>query len=240
MLFDAGDTLIAYRRPLRILLQDFFIQHDEIVRQDAIAEAMDALEPRYRSLVEQTRTIEAERRMWVEVARDLLDILLPRHRELYPDLARWFSEGWKQMKVFRDVRPTLRELRARGYRLAVVSNWEPSLSITLEHLGVSRYFETVVTSAVEGIWKPDLRLFQIALARLKVPPEATLCVGDQLSRDVEPAQAAGITGVLLDRFNDHPEFAPRVTELTELLDWLVGVAPGEGLRDGTRREPLRE
>ncbi len=225
VLFDAGDTLIAYRRPLRILLQDFFIEHDEIVRRDALGDALEALEPRYRTLVEQTRTVDAEHRMWIEVARDLLDLVLPRRRDLYPDLARWFTEGWKHLKVFRDVRPTLRALAARGYRLAVVSNWEPSLSVTLARLGLSQYFPTIVTSAVEGIWKPDPRLFRIALDRLEVPAEAAISVGDQVDRDVEPARTLGIHGVLLDRFDDHPEFTPRITELTELLGWLAGVAP---------------
>ncbi len=226
VLFDAGDTLIAYRRPLRILLQDFFIEHDEIVRRDAIAEALDALGPRHRSLVEQTRTIEAEHRMWIELARDLLDILLPRRRELYVELGRWFAEGWKLLKVFRDVRPTLRTLVARGYRLAVVSNWEPSLPVTLERLGISRYFQTVVASAAEGIWKPDPRLFQIALDRLAVRAETTVSVGDQLDRDVEAARAAGVHGVLLDRFDDHPEFTPRVRSLTDIVEWLPGTRAG--------------
>ncbi len=222
VLFDAGDTLIAYRRPLRILLQDFFIEHDEIVRRDAIAEALDAVGSRHRSLMEQVRTVEAEQRMWIEVARDLLDVLIPRRRDLYVDLARWFSEGWKLLKVFRDVRPTLRTLVARGYRLAVVSNWEPSLPLTLERLGLSPYFQTVVASAAEGIWKPDPRLFQVALERLAVPAEAAMSVGDQLERDIEAARIAGVAGVLLDRFDDHPEFTPRVRNLTELLEWLPG------------------
>jgi len=39
--FDVGDTLIANRRPMRILLQDFFIEHDEILKRDAIAEALE-------------------------------------------------------------------------------------------------------------------------------------------------------------------------------------------------------
>jgi FMN phosphatase YigB (HAD superfamily) len=60
---------------------------------------------------------------------------------------------------------------------------------------------------------------------LEVPAEATISVGDQVDRDVEPARAAGIHGVLLDRFDDHPEFTPRITELTELLGWLTDAAP---------------
>lgn len=214
--FDAGDTLIAYRRPLRILLQDFFIQHDEIVRRDVIVEALEAVDARYRTLIKQVRSVADERRMWLEVGRDLLDVLLPRRRDLYVQLGAWFAEGWRLMKVFRDVRPTMRALRAGGYRLAVVSNWEPSLEQTLEHLGIRHYFEAVVTSSVEGIWKPDPRLFRVALERLGAPAETAVNVGDHLERDVEAARTAGLTAVLLDRFDDHPEVAPRVRTLADL------------------------
>jgi putative hydrolase of the HAD superfamily len=216
ILFDAGDTLIAYRRPLRILLQDFFIQHDEIVRRDAIGEALEAVDPRYRALIHRVRSVEEERRMWLEVGRDLLDVLLPRRRDLYVALGEWFAEGWRQMKVFRDVRPAMRALRGAGYRLAVVSNWEPSLEQTLDRLGIRHYFEAVVTSSVEGIWKPDPALFRLALDRLQTPAETTVSIGDHLERDFASARHAGLQAVLLDRFNDHPEIQPRVRTLSEL------------------------
>lgn len=223
--FDAGDTLIAYRRPLRILLQDFFIQHDEIVRRDAISEGLDAVDARYRSLIQQVRSVDEERRLWLEVGRDLLDVLLPRRRDLYVTLGEWFAEGWRHMKVFRDVRPAMRMLRAAGYRLAVVSNWEPSLAKTLERLSISHYFEAVITSSVEGIWKPDPRLFRIALERLGTAPDATVSVGDHMERDVMSARQAGLHAVLLDRFDDHPEFTPRVRTLTELPDLISSAVP---------------
>lgn len=225
ILFDAGDTLIAYRRPLRILLQDFFIQHNEIVRRDAIAEALEAVDARYRSLIHQVRTTDEERRMWLEVGRDLLDVLLPRRRDLYVALGAWFADGWRQMKVFRDVRQAMRRLRAVGYRLAVVSNWEPSLSATLDRLGIRHYFESVITSSEEGVWKPDPGLFRIALERLGAPAERTISVGDHLERDFMAAQHAGLHAVLLDRFDDHPEVSPRVRTLTELLALLAPRAP---------------
>jgi putative hydrolase of the HAD superfamily len=216
VLFDAGDTLIAYRRPLRILLQDFFIAHDIIVTRDVIAETLDAVNPRYRSLVDRIRTVEDERRMWLEVARDFLDLAVPRHRDLYPALAEWFAGSWRHLKVFRDARPALRALRTGGLRLAVVSNWEPSLEQTLEHLGLREYFEAVIVSSVEGVWKPDPALFGLALQRLQLAADLAASVGDNLERDVRSADTIGVRGILLDRFDDHPEYVPRVRSLAEL------------------------
>lgn len=224
VLFDAGDTLIAYRRPLRILLQDFFIERDIIVTRDAIAETLDAVNPRYRSLVEQVHTVDQEQRMWLEVARDFLDLLMPRHRDLYPALAQWFGQSWRHLKVFRDVRPALRVLRGRGLRLAVVSNWEPSLEQALEHLGIRGFFDAIIVSSVEGVWKPDPRLFEIALRRLALDAAAAVSVGDHAEHDVQAAEAAGVRGILLDRFDDHPEFDPRVSSLAELPEVLTAGA----------------
>lgn len=221
VLFDAGDTLIAYRRPLRILLQDFFIQQNEVLNRDAIAEALEGVNPRHHTLVRQIRTVADEHRMWLELARDLLDILLPRRRDLYPSLAQWFDEGYRHLKVFRDVGPTLRRLRARGCRLAVVSNWEPSLPIALDKLGLGKYFDTIVASAAEGVWKPDPRLFEIALDRLGIPAAEALSVGDSIERDINPAKSAGLHAVLLDRFDAHPDYVPRVTTLVDLLETLA-------------------
>jgi len=74
----------------------------------------------------------------------------------------------------------------------------------------------VVTSSVEGVWKPDPGLFRIALERLDTRAEATVSVGDHLERDFETARVVGLQAILLDRFDDHPEITPRVRTLTEL------------------------
>lgn len=190
------------------------------MRRDRITEALEAMNVRYRTVMDTIRTVDQERRLWLEVARDLLDMLLPRRRDLYVRLGQWFSEGWWLMKVFRDVRPAMHRLRLRGYQLAVVSNWEPSLEEVLDHLGLRFYFTTVVISSVEGVWKPDPRLFEIALQRCGIQPEEAVSVGDDIERDLVAAARAGLAGILLDRFGDHPEYSPRVENLAELADRL--------------------
>jgi HAD superfamily hydrolase (TIGR01509 family) len=82
----------------------------------------------------------------------------------------------------------VRRLRARGLSLCVVSNWDYELPGRLASLG----FELdVVTSAEAGAAKPRPRIFELALARLRVAPERTLHVGDSAD-DEEGARAAGL------------------------------------------------
>jgi putative hydrolase of the HAD superfamily len=82
------------------------------------------------------------------------------------------------------------------------------------------HFTAVVTSSVEGVAKPDPRLFEIALARCGAAPVEAISVGDDIERDVAAAAKIGIHGILLDRFDDHPDFTPRVESLGRLVELL--------------------
>jgi putative hydrolase of the HAD superfamily len=83
------------------------------------------------------------------------------------------------------------ELERLGLGLAVVSNWDVALHGYLEQLGLAGRFEAVVTSAEAGAPKPDPRIFELALERLRVPAERALHVGDS-EADEEGARAAGM------------------------------------------------
>jgi putative hydrolase of the HAD superfamily len=85
----------------------------------------------------------------------------------------------------------VRELGRLGLRLAVVSNWDVALHEHLQALALADRFETVVTSAEAGAPKPDPRIFELALERLRVRPERALHVGDSPA-DEEGARAAGM------------------------------------------------
>ncbi|MBI4278881.1 MAG: HAD-IA family hydrolase [Armatimonadetes bacterium] len=218
LLFDAGDTLIAYRRPLRVFLQDFLMERGIVVPRDGTAQALEAVAPRYQRLRGGCRTVEDERMMWEEIARALMADVAPDRPDLGPELSRWFVDNWRLHKVYRDVRPALTGLRRRGYRLGVVSNWEPSLPVLLEQLSLDDYFEAVVVSSVEGVWKPDPRLFHAAMDRFGVPPSTAASIGDDPARDVDAAVAAGLHGILLDRFDVHPRAGSvRIKSLQDLL-----------------------
>ena len=93
----------------------------------------------------------------------------------------------------------LAALRARGARLAVVSNWDVSLHDVLARLALRPLLDAVLTSAEEGVAKPDPELFRRALARLGARPGEAVHVGDSPALDLAGARAAGVEGVLVDR-----------------------------------------
>jgi putative hydrolase of the HAD superfamily len=98
-----------------------------------------------------------------------------------------------------DAAPALRELRTRGLRLIVVSNWDHSLPEVLREAGLLPLIDGVVASATVGAAKPDAEPFSAGLELARSAPAQALHVGDSLEQDVLGARAAGIHAVLLER-----------------------------------------
>ncbi|HTF87398.1 MAG TPA: HAD-IA family hydrolase [Planctomycetota bacterium] len=121
--------------------------------------------------------------------------------------------------------PGARELlvnaRARGCRLALVSNWSPSMSAILDGLGVLEHFDAVLISALEQVEKPDRAIFERALARLNVSPGEALHAGNDPVQDVHGASECGIHALLFDPEGRHAALGlPGIRELAEIIPWI--------------------
>lgn len=97
-----------------------------------------------------------------------------------------------------DVVPSLARLRALGLRLVVVSNANGTLHFCLDRAGLTACLDAALDSHLEGVEKPDPRLFEIALDRVGADRETTLHVGDLYHVDVVGARNASIRPALLD------------------------------------------
>jgi putative hydrolase of the HAD superfamily len=104
-----------------------------------------------------------------------------------------------EFTAFDDAAPALQRLRARGARLAVVSNWDVSLHEVLARTGLRELVDAVVSSAEVGAAKPDPAPFVAALDALGVPAARAWHVGDTVEEDVAGARAAGVVPVLIAR-----------------------------------------
>jgi putative hydrolase of the HAD superfamily len=104
-------------------------------------------------------------------------------------------------RFFEDLQPNepvidyMRQLRARGYKLAICTNnvreWEP---LWRAKLPVDEIFDVVVDSAFVGTRKPEPRIYEITLERLGVEPGAALLV-DDVERNCDAARQLGLTAV---------------------------------------------
>jgi putative hydrolase of the HAD superfamily len=111
----------------------------------------------------------------------------------------------------------LAALRARGFRVGVVSNADGRVAALLETAGLAPHLEAIVDSHLEGVEKPDPEIFRRAVARLGVPAGRAAYVGDIFAIDVLGARAAGLSAILIDETGAYADVeCPRIAALAEL------------------------
>lgn len=129
--------------------------------------------------------------------------------------------GWLP---FDGVAEALADLRCRGYRLGVITNWDPSARKLLAVRGLDGFFEQVVVSCEVGCEKPDPRIFGLAVAAAGVRPAECLYVGDNYYVDTVGARAAGMQSIVVNRFGrlgvEEIADAPVVAHVAEVAGWL--------------------
>jgi REG-2-like HAD superfamily hydrolase len=220
--FDAGFTLIFPSRPI----VDLYLEtaravsagHSDEELRDAFARAWRA---GTRSDAGDHRSSDAlERERWHQftlgIAREIPE-LLPHHPAWLDRLAGAFS-GDKSWRLVPEAPPLLRALRARGMKLAIVSNWHGGLHRIVASVGLTELVDFVVVSADVGFRKPHPEIFQVALRQGGVPASSVVHVGDTWDEDVVGASAAGIIPIHLASGSEPPRThdARTIRDLSEL------------------------
>ena len=162
---------------------------------------------------------EAERKFWSELVYEVFKPLggLNRFEEYFDLIFEEFRDK-SNWRVYDDVIESeiLEKLRKRGVVLGVISNWDSRLISTLENIGLARYFDFILPSAVVGSAKPDKKIFEEALRRSGVAPHEACHIGDEMRTDVAGAEGVGIHPILLDRDNRFDK-ADKITSFMELV-----------------------
>ena len=160
---------------------------------------------------------ESARGFW----RELLErccALLGRHppgpfaaAELFARFER--ADAWELRPGAGEV---LAELRRRGLRVAVTSNWDRRLPRVLTNLGLGGDIDAVICSEDVGSAKPAEAIFLAACRALELEPVSVLHVGDGKIEDREGAVAAGLSGLWLNAADGD------IATLEEVLAYVPG------------------
>jgi putative hydrolase of the HAD superfamily len=224
---DAGNTLLYCSPSPAAIYAEHLSRYGPAVTADVVGpvfrDAWAEMQNHSRSGTDRyTSTDGGEKAWWGRFVRRVLaglDHPAP-WRPLLDDLYDAFSkpEIWK---TFPDTVPALKQLRGRGVRLAVISNWDRRLPTILDDLELTSFFDTITVSSLEGVEKPAPEIFCRTLDRLGVAPECAIHVGDSPHDDYEGADGVGIHPLLLDR---NGLFAGdgyrRVSSLIEAVDMM--------------------
>jgi 2-haloacid dehalogenase len=206
--FDCYGTLIDWNAGIGRELERLF----GAARAGELLHAYHELEPQIQ--------LEDERRSYREVmATALVRLGAPAGDQdaLGRSLPQW--------EPFAEVPAALEEVRARGWRLAVLSNTDRDLlDASLARIGVD--FDLSVVASEIGSYKPSRGHWDDFFARSGATPERHVHVGASLFHDVAPATALGLRTVWINRLGEEPETQPDVelhslAGLPEALDSLV-------------------
>jgi len=92
---------------------------------------------------------------------------------------------------------TLRQLRARGLRIGLISNCANEIPRLWSEADLAPLIDCAVFSSEAGMEKPDERIYRMTCDRLGVQPERCLYAGDGSSFELSGAQRVGMTAVLI-------------------------------------------
>jgi 2-haloacid dehalogenase len=127
---------------------------------------------------------------------------------------------------FPEVPAALEEARARGWRLAILSNTDRDfIAASKARIGVP-FDETIVASEI-GSYKPGHRHWSEFFARTHADRDRHVHVAASLYHDVAPANELGLKSVWVNRLEESADPQPTVeiSDLAALPDVLDGLVP---------------
>lgn len=203
VLFDLDDTLFAHRQAVEdgviAHLRTLGLARDPVDNGREAARWTELEELHYSSYLAGDLDYLGQRR---SRARDFLSpygVALENDAEA----EAWFEEYLHAYRaawtLHSDALPALEAL-TREYHLGIITNGvthfqRPKLDV----LGLSPFFDHVITSGDFGAVKPDPSIFLHACELFGVRPAQAAYVGDRLNTDAIGASRAGLLGVWLNR-----------------------------------------
>jgi putative hydrolase of the HAD superfamily len=189
--FDAGGTLLHPYPSVGAVYASVAMRH-------GIHRTADEMEVAFRqswAALKRPGLTVSRKEWWREL---VFRVLGQENEACYEELFETFArpDVWQ---VFPDVEDTLREARARGWHVGVLSNWDERLRALLGELGLAQHFDSMTISCEVGVEKPNAEIFLAALRAAGVTASLAVHVGDCYEEDQRGAEAVGMDAILLDR-----------------------------------------
>jgi 2-haloacid dehalogenase len=205
--FDCYGTLIDWNGGIR----------RELARVFGEERAGEQLE-RYHQ-VEPTLQVDGESTYREVMAQTMAELGAP------PDEHDAFGRALPAWQPFPEVQAALEETRARGWKLAILSNTDRDfIEVSLEQIGVP--FELAIVASEIRSYKPGRAHWDRFFEETGAATDHHVHVAQSHYHDVVPARALGLTTVWINRYGERAEPAPTrelrdLSALPETLDELV-------------------
>jgi len=206
IIFDFDQTLADLKRPIADLMLEGALAAEAYMR----ATGMDLPDDFAANIVEARRFSEEKSAEEQEehLADDALSFLLqffgyPASRMdsdvLHKAVDIFYAPEMTAWTLRPGVPEMLATLRASGYRLALMTNYncDRVFQRTVDYLNLRQFFDICLSSASVEYRKPDPRFLHIALEQWDFLPYETVVVGDSLLQDIRAGIELGAQTVLV-------------------------------------------
>lgn len=196
--FDVGYTLDRPASGDWMFTKRFLEEAGDVLKRRGRDEISRAWEAGLRFLAGEhlVTTVDAEIDQFYRYYSILSDELnLGLSEEQRKRIARDRACNMENYVPYPGIREVLEKL-SRTHRLGIISDTWPSIEQQLEYLGVAQYFSFTTFSCYLGVFKPDPRMYQDALAKSGAAAKETVFIDDSV-RNLDGAAALGIYPVLI-------------------------------------------
>jgi putative hydrolase of the HAD superfamily len=232
MLIDMDDTILsAYGRPdiaWNKVTAEFAGEFAPLSPQQVATAILDSARKFWAAAEAEWRLKLAEARH-VVVRTGFAALADAGHRALPTDLAirladRFTAYREEEMFVFPGAHDAIDALKARGVKLALVTNGAADTQrAKVERFALTHRFDHIQIEGEHGFGKPDERAYRHAMQALNVTAAETWMIGDNLEWEIEVPQRLGIYAIWMDAHGDGLPAGTRIRpdriirSLTELL-----------------------
>ena len=214
VLFDAAETLFTTRGSVGEI-------YGRVARDYGCTASSASIQAAFVRQFQNSGPLAAdnEKPWWRDVVhRVFSDVGMVRNFEdFFGKVYDQFRDGGNWI-LFPETRGVLDELKTRGLKLGVISNFDSRVYDVMRSLDILAFFDSVTISSETGYAKPDPRIFAAAIEAVGLNASQILFVGDSLHDDVLAGSRAGVHSILIDRSGRHANAGViKVGNLQEIL-----------------------
>ncbi len=140
-----------------------------------------------------------------------------------PSMKNELMNLYKVLSPFKEVPETLKKLKGKNFKLAILSNGTPSLLDELvKSNNLDKLFDDIFSIEEVGIYKPDSRVYDLPIKKYKIKNSEVIFLSAN-TWDVSGGGNYGYQSIWVNRNNnifDNLDFSPsnQIKDLTQLVN----------------------
>lgn len=143
-----------------------------------------------------------------QVTGDGLDYALAAHGIDNADIRKRMADLYLTIDAYPDAVPMLTSLKEKGYATAILSNGSRMmLDSAVKHSGLEPLLDKILSVEEVGIYKPDSRVYQLAVDHMQATPEQ-ICFVSANAWDCSGGANFGFQNAHINRFGQPLERLP--------------------------------